>query len=85
MYFPPTGDYICITKSMIRWYRHRGEWINCDLPHYIAIGRKPENGLEVQNAACGDSGIMLRLKLVKGDAEDDHDDEEDVNYGEKLI
>jgi hypothetical protein len=34
---------------------------------YIAIDRKPENGCEIQNSACGDSGVMLRLKLVMGD------------------
>ena len=75
------GEYICIDESMIRWYGHGGGWINRGLPHYIAIDRKPENGLEVQNAACGDSGIMLQLKLVKGDAEDDYDINDDVNYG----
>ena len=49
----PPGDYICITESMIRWYRHGGEWINCDLPHYIAIGRKPENGLRFRMLHVG--------------------------------
>jgi hypothetical protein len=32
---------------------------------YMDIDRKPENGCEIQNAACGNSGVMLRLKLVK--------------------
>jgi hypothetical protein len=32
---------------------------------YMAIDRKPENGCKIQNAACGNSGVMLRLKLVK--------------------
>jgi hypothetical protein len=32
---------------------------------YIAIDHKPENGCEIQNAACEQSGVMLRLKLVK--------------------
>ena len=40
--------------------------INHGLPQYVAIDRKPENGCEIQNAACGRSGVMLRLKLVKG-------------------
>jgi len=30
---------------------------------YVAIYGKPENGCEIQNAACGRSGIMLRLKI----------------------
>ena len=40
---------------------------------YIAIDRKLEQGLEIQNAACGRSDIILRLLLVKSGA--DHVDE----------
>ena len=36
------------------------------LPQYVAIDKKPENGCEIQNSACSRSGVMLRLKLVKG-------------------
>jgi hypothetical protein len=32
---------------------------------YVAKERKPDNGCEIQNSACGKSGIMMRLKLVK--------------------
>ena len=35
------------------------------LPMYITMDHKPENGCEIQNSACGRSGIMLHLKLVK--------------------
>jgi len=31
---------------------------------YVAIDSKPENGCEIQNEACGRSGIMLRLSVV---------------------
>lgn len=31
---------------------------------YVAIDRKPENGCEIQNAACGRSKIMLSLSVV---------------------
>ena len=31
----------------------------------MAIDLNPENGCEIQNLACGYSGGMLRLKLVK--------------------
>lgn len=31
---------------------------------YVAINRKPENGCEIQNAACARSGIMLNLSVV---------------------
>ena len=35
-------------------------------PSIHSIDRKPENGCEIQNSACGLSGVMLQLKLVKG-------------------
>jgi len=31
---------------------------------YVAIDRKPENRYEIQNVACGRSGIMMCLKIV---------------------
>ena len=37
---------------------------------YVVIDRKPENGCEIQNAACGRSGVMIRLKIVKTAEED---------------
>ena len=73
-YFTPS-DCICVDESMSRWYGQGGHWINHGLPQYVAIDRKPENGCEIQNSACGRSGVMLRLKLVKGaDLVDDDDD-----------
>jgi hypothetical protein len=65
----------------------RGEWINHGLPNYVAIDRKPENGCEIQNAACGCSGIMLRLKVVKGKTatEDDGDYNEQLLHGTKIL
>jgi Transposase IS4 len=41
-----------------------GHWIDIGLPNYIAIERKPENSCEIQNTACGRSGIMLAFQLV---------------------
>lgn len=63
-YFIPSHT-ICVDESISRWYGQGGFWINIGLPMYMAIDRKPENGCEIQNAACGKSGVMLRLKLVK--------------------
>ena len=37
---------------------------------YDAIDRKPENGCEIQNACCGRSMVMIRLKLVKTSEEE---------------
>ena len=63
-YFTPSFE-ICVDESMVRWYGLGGSWINMGLPMYVAIDRKPENGLEIQDACCAMSNIMLRLKLVK--------------------
>ena len=37
---------------------------------YISIDRKPNNGCEIQDSACGRSKIMMRLKLVKTSTEE---------------
>lgn len=42
----------------------QGPHIGLGLPMYVAIYRKPENGCEIENSACGKSGIMLRVKVV---------------------
>jgi hypothetical protein len=67
-FFP--SDLICVDESISRWYGQGGHWINLGLPMYIAFDRKPENGCEIQNSACGRSGIMMRLKLVKTSEEE---------------
>ena len=58
-------NFIYTDESISRWYGGGGYWINEGLPCYTAIDRKPENGHEIQNSACGKSGVMLRLKFVK--------------------
>ena len=58
-------NFICTDESISRWYGGGRYWINEVITCYIAIDRKPENGCEIQNLACGESGVMLRLKLVK--------------------
>jgi Transposase IS4 len=89
-YFNPS-DTICVDESMSRWYGQGGHWINHGLPQYIAIDRKPENGCEIQNAACGKSGVMLRLKLVKGadlvgdDNENNDGDENNLLHGTLVL
>ena len=62
-FFP--SNEICVNESMSRWYGQGGHWINHGLPMYVAINKKLENGCEIQNAACGHSGVMIRLKIVK--------------------
>ena len=48
---------------------------------YVVIDRKPENGCEIQSAACGRSGIMIRLKLVKTADEEDRRQDETQDAG----
>jgi hypothetical protein len=43
----------------------------------FAIDRKPESGCEIQNVACGKSGVMIRLKLVKTAEEEASNHQED--------
>ena len=43
----------------------------CWVPHYSAIECKPDNGGEIQNLADVASGIMLYLKVVKSNAEEE--------------
>ena len=69
--FQPS-ELLCVDESISRWYGKGGHWINRGLPMYVAIDRKPENGCEIQTAACGRSGIVIRLKLVKNSEEEDH-------------
>jgi Transposase IS4 len=58
LFFSPS-DRICVDESISHWYRHGGSWISHGLPHNVTINRKPEYGAEIQNAACGRSGITL--------------------------
>ena len=83
------GDSICVDESISRWYGLGGEWINIGLPMYIAIERKPDNGCEIQDAACGRSKIMIRLKLVKTSTEEAADsiaeDDQGHLHGTKVL
>jgi hypothetical protein len=51
------SERISVDESISIWYGQRGFWIDEGLPQYIAIDRKPENDCELQNAACGRSGV----------------------------
>jgi Transposase IS4 len=82
------SENICVDESISRWYGQGGEWINHGLPMYIAIDRKPENGCEIQNAACAKSGVMLRLRLVKTAEEESthiHEGADGLLHGTKIL
>ena len=86
LFFP--SDEICVDESMSQWYGQGGHWINHGLPMYVAIDRKPENGCEIQNAACGCSGVMIRLKIVKTAEEENASavtDDDGNNHGTNVL
>jgi Transposase IS4 len=78
------GTTICVDESVSRWYGLGGGWISVGLPHYLAIDRKPDNGCEIQDAACGESGVIIRLKIVTAEEdgiEASEDDEQRLTHG----
>ena len=87
MFIP--GDCICADESISMWYGLGGEWINIGLSMYIVTDRKPDNGCEIQDAACGRSKIMIRLKLFKTGTEEDVDsileDDNGILHGKKVL
>ena len=58
-------EFALMNQCRVGSYGKGGHWINHSLPMFVAIDRKPENGCEIRCASCGESGIMLCLKLVK--------------------
>ena len=80
-------DIICTDKSISWWYGQGGHWINLGFPMYVAMNRKPYNGLENQNSACGRLGIMMRLRIVKSERNEaeQEDDEENLPNFTKVL
>jgi len=58
------AETLCVDESISKWYGKGGGWTSVVLPMYVAIDRKPENGRELQNVACGRIGIMMHLSIV---------------------
>ena len=52
------------------------------LPMYVAIDRKPENGCEIQDGACGKSGIMISLRVVKTSNEEERNNTREHDDGQ---
>lgn len=48
---------------------------------YIAVNRIPNNGCRIQDAACGRSKIVIRLKLVKTSTEEATDSIAEDGHG----
>ena len=69
-FFSPS-DLVCADEHVSVWCGLGGFWTNTGVPVHVAMERKPDSGCEIQNSACGRSGTMMRLKLVKT-AEEQH-------------
>ena len=69
----------------MRWYGQGSHWLNLGFPMYVAMDRKPYNGAEINNAAYRWSGILMPLRIVKYEKneEEQQDDEENLPYGTK--
>lgn len=59
------SDTTSVDESSSHWYGLGEDWSVLGLPHYVALERKLENGCEMKSAACGTSGDIIRLQLVK--------------------
>ena len=79
------SERICVDKLISCWYGQGGSWINQGLPQYVAIEQKPENGCKIQNAACGCSGVMIRLKLVKSADEEQSTNNKHCLHGTAVL
>ena len=84
-YFEPS-DLICGDESMSKWNGLGGTWINIGLPVFVDMDRKPVKGCEIQNSACGKSGVMLRLRLVKSQEDNENLQQDDeLNHGTNIL
>ena len=84
-YFEPSGT-ICVDESMVRWYGLGGSWISMGLPHFVQIDRKPDDGCEIQDACCAESGILCRLSIVKHEADENNKKTDDTgNVGTNTV
>ena len=78
---------ICSDESILWWYGQGSHWINLVLPIYVAMDRNPENGEDIHNYACGRSGIMMRIRIVKSENnwEEQQDDIDNLPHGKKVL
>ena len=63
-FFNP-GSSLTVDESFAEWNGVGGSWINIGLPMYMSLDRKPHDGCEIQDAADGDSGVLLCWIIVK--------------------
>ena len=65
------SDLICVDKTMSKWYGLGRNWINMGFPMYVVIDCKTANGCKIKNSYDARSQVMMQLKLVKSEADED--------------
>ena len=56
---------MCFCESVLWWHGQGVHWINLGFLIYVSMDRKPENGAEIHNDACGRLGIMMWIMSFK--------------------
>ena len=53
----------------------------------MTVNRKPDNGAEIQNDACDQSGIIVRLVIVKSASNEIYQEDYEYNppHGTKVL
>ncbi len=65
------GVHVVVDESFSMWEGKDGRFRVDGLPHVSKIPRKPRGiGIQFKNMADGQTGIMLKLEIVKGKVED---------------
>ena len=54
---------------------------------YAEMNRKTKNGAKIQNSSYRQSGIMMRIRIVKSakNEEDQKDDRDNLPHGTKVL
>ena len=56
---------LCADESISRWYGLGGHWINCGLPQYVALDRKPHSGCVIMIVRHAMRSAMMSYEIVK--------------------
>jgi hypothetical protein len=76
-----------VDVSFSGWYEQGSTWINHSLPMFVVMDRKPEDGFKIHKAACGITGVMIQLKLIKTARKQQAEEEDDstIINGTKVL
>ena len=54
---------------------------------FLSMERNLENGTEIHSSECGSSGIMIRLRVVNSENNEEYhkDDEDNINHVTRVL